>query len=189
MPKILIPVADGNEDIETIAIYDILSRTDAELALASIMPSRRITTLRNLVIEAPCSIEDCLDSTWDLIALPGGKEGAEQMHNSAPLIKLIREQLESGRWLGAICTAPVIVLGRQGLITNFKATCYKTFRGELSQYVKETSDQRVVVDRNLVTSQSPGTAIEFAFELVTCLFGKELSQEIAQTVNVYLPPN
>ncbi|WP_444932315.1 DJ-1/PfpI family protein [Microbulbifer sp. SSSA002] len=122
------------------------------------------------------------------MALPGGKEGAERMHNSASLIKLIREQLESGRWLGAICTAPVIVLGRKGLITNFTATYYKTFRGELGQYVKEISDQGVVTDRNLVASQSPGTAIEFASELVTCLFGKESSQTIADTVNACLPP-
>ncbi|WHI53251.1 DJ-1/PfpI family protein [Microbulbifer sp. MLAF003] len=188
MSKILIPIADGNEDIEAIAIYDILSRTDAKLTLASIMPSRRVTTLRDLVIEAPRSLEECLDTTWDLIALPGGKEGAEHMHDSEPLMRLIQKQIESGRWLGAICTAPVIVLGRHGLITDFKATCYRTFRRELSQYVRETSDQRVVVDRNLITSQSPGTAIEFAFQLVTCLFGEEQSKSIAQTVNVYLPP-
>ncbi|WP_444925140.1 DJ-1 family glyoxalase III [Microbulbifer sp. DLAB2-AF] len=187
MSKILIPLADGVEDIEAIAIYDILSRTDAKLTLASIMPSNRITTLRNLVIEAPYRIEECLNTTWNLIALPGGKEGAECMHNSEPLMELIRAQIESSRWLGAICTAPVIVLGRHQLITNFKATCYKAFRSELSQYVREVSDQRVVVDRNLVTSQSPGTAIEFALGLVTCLFGEERTHSIAHTMNVLLP--
>ncbi|BBM03404.1 DJ-1 family glyoxalase III [Microbulbifer sp. GL-2] len=188
MLKILIPIADGNEDIEAIAIYDILSRTGAELTLASIMPSKRVTTLRDLIIEAPSSLVECLDTTWDLIALPGGKEGAERMHDSRPLMTLIREQLESGRWLGAICTAPVIILGRHGLISDYRATCYQTFRSELSQYVREASEQRVVVDRNLITSQSPGTAIEFAFQLVSCVFGEEQSRSIARTVNAYLPP-
>ncbi|MFA0813974.1 DJ-1 family glyoxalase III [Microbulbifer epialgicus] len=187
MSKVLIPIADGNEDIEAITIYDILSRTNAELTLASIMPSRRVTTLRNLVIEAPVSIGECTDKTWDLIALPGGKEGAESMHESEPLIQLVKEQLYSGRWVGAICTAPVIILGRHGLLKNYKATCYRTFRDELSRYARETAAERVVVDRNLITSQSPGTAMEFALKLVACLYGEDSAKMIAKAIYVRWP--
>lgn len=179
MPSVLVPIADGSEEIEAVTIVDVLRRAKAEVTLASVMPARCITASRGVVIEADCLLQDCATDNWDLIALPGGMPGAEHLHNSAPLIALIREQFISGRWLGAICASPAVVLGRHGLISDYHATCHSAFRNELIKQVKETSDDAVVIDRNLITSQAPGTAMEFALSLVGALFSAEVEKEVA----------
>lgn len=188
MPRVLVPIADGSEEIEAVTIVDVLRRAKAEVSLASVMPGRRITASRGVVIEADCLLEDCAAGHWDLIALPGGMPGAEHLHHCAPLIELIAGQLSSGRWLGAICASPAVVLGRHGLISGYRATCHSGFREELSGQVREARDEAVVIDRKLVTSQAPGTAMEFALQLVNCLYGEDLAKSVADPMRVVFPP-
>lgn len=187
MSKVLIPIADGSEEIEAVTTADVLRRAKAEVTLASVMPNRRITASRGVVIEADCSLDDCTDSQWDLIALPGGMPGAEHLSSCSPLITLIKNQLSSGRWVAAICASPAVVLGRHGLISDYRATCHSAFREELESQVKETSDDAVVIDRNLVTSQAPGTAMDFAVQLVNCLYGRETAKSVADPMHVQIP--
>ncbi|WKT60339.1 DJ-1/PfpI family protein [Microbulbifer thermotolerans] len=179
IPRVLVPIADGSEEIEAVTIVDVLRRAKAEVTLASVMPERRITASRGVGIEADCLLQDCATGNWDMIAIPGGMPGAEHLHNSAPLIELITDQLKSGRWLGAICASPAVVLGRHGLISDYRATCHSAFRDELTGQVKETSNDAVVIDRNLITSQAPGTAMDFALSLVGALFSAEVEKEVA----------
>jgi len=179
MPRVLVPIADGSEEIETVTIVDVLRRAGAEVTLASVMPDERITASRGVAIEADCLLRDCASGHWDLIALPGGMPGAEHLHNCEPLIDMIAAQLNSGRWLGAICASPAVVLGRHGLIAEYRATCHSGFREELDGQVKETSDEPVVEDRNLITSQAPGTAMNFALRLVNRLYGEEMARSVA----------
>ncbi|WP_346838049.1 DJ-1 family glyoxalase III [Microbulbifer sp. SAOS-129_SWC] len=179
MTRVLVPIADGSEEIEAVTLVDILRRAGAEVTLASVMPQLRVRASRGVTIEADCAIDDCAAQVWDLIALPGGMPGAEHLGNSAVLTELLAAQLATGRWVGAICAAPTVVLGRHGLISDYRATCHSGFRDELRGLVTEASDERVVVDRNLVTSQAPGTAMAFSLRLVGCLFGEEAARRVA----------
>ncbi|SHF22894.1 4-methyl-5(b-hydroxyethyl)-thiazole monophosphate biosynthesis [Microbulbifer donghaiensis] len=186
MTRVLVPVADGSEEIEVVTIVDVLRRADAEVALASVMKTLRITASRGVIIEADCHIDSCVGIHWDLIALPGGMPGAEHLHTCAVLKDLLANQLSSGFWLGAICASPAVVLGRQGLISDYRATCHSAFVDELGAAVRELSDELVVRDRNLITSQAPGTAMNFALALVCCLFGEDTAQSVAEPMRATL---
>ncbi|WP_237067767.1 DJ-1 family glyoxalase III [Microbulbifer guangxiensis] len=184
MARVLVPVADGSEEIEMVTIVDVLRRAGAEVTLASVMPDLMVKASRDVCLKADASIDECLDTDWDLIALPGGMPGAQHLGSCAPLLQLLAQQLKEDRWVGAICAAPAVVLGRNGLITDYAASCHKNFLGELYQQARLGSDERVCIDRKLVTSQAPGTAMLFALQLVECLFGEEKRKEVAAPMAV-----
>lgn len=179
LKRALVPIADGSEEIEAVTVIDVLRRAGVEVTVASVMPTRKVTASRGVVIEADVRLDDCPADGWHLVVLPGGMPGAEHLAGSDSLVGIVRRQLESDRWLGAICAAPVVVLGRHRLIDGRRVTCHSSFRNELRELGGETSDEAVVCDRNLVTSQAPGTAMAFALELVGCLLGEEKRRAVA----------
>ncbi|WP_019602728.1 DJ-1 family glyoxalase III [Teredinibacter turnerae] len=178
MANVLVPIADGSEEIEAVTIIDVLVRAGAEVTVASVMERTGITASRGVKLDANCLIESC-GQDWDLIALPGGLPGADHLAQSAPLMALVRHQLAEQRLLAAICAAPAVVLGRHGLLADRVATCYPGFQGELASQARTVSVERVVEDGNLITSQGPGTAMEFSLALVTRLFGTEKATAVA----------
>ena len=178
MTKVLVPIADGSEEMEAVITIDVLRRAGAEVIVASVMEKPTVTASRKVMIQADTDINNCTGKAWDLIALPGGLPGAEHLSENAALLSLIKEQIQQDKWLAAICAAPAVVLGRNKLLEGYTATCHPGFQSELSCYAR-VSEDRVVKDRHLVTSQAPGTAMEFALTLVECLFGKEKREEVA----------
>jgi 4-methyl-5(b-hydroxyethyl)-thiazole monophosphate biosynthesis len=180
MTKVLVPIADGSEEMEAVIIIDVLRRAGAEVCVASVMDNRKtVTASRGVRIEADCLLADCVDKTWAMIALPGGMPGAEHLQHCDKLITLIRTQFETHRWLAAICAAPAVVLGRHGLINQFTATCHPAFQQELARYAGQITDDAVVTDNHLITSQGPGTAMLFALTLIASLFNDQKADEIA----------
>ncbi|HBG78657.1 MAG TPA: DJ-1 family protein [Phycisphaerales bacterium] len=177
--KILVAVADGIEELEAIAIIDCLGRAGAEITVASVNKIQ-ITTCRKVKITADCLIADCLDKTYDLIALPGGMPGAEHFRNSRELVEILKKQKDSGRLYAAICASPAVVFEHHGLLFGKKATCFPAMAEKLKN--KEAANQRVVVDGNCITSQGPGTAVEFAIKLVELLFGEKKADSVAKTM-------
>ncbi len=173
--KVLVPVADGSEEIEAVCIIDVLRRAGAEVTVASV-GELQITASRGVKLVADTCITDCTDKTYDCIALPGGMPGAEHLRDSKELITLLRHQTDGGRLFAAICAAPVVVLQHHGLLGGRRATSHPGFSDALE---KEEVGSRVVVDGNCVTSRGPGTAIEFALTLVEILFGKEKADEVS----------
>jgi 4-methyl-5(b-hydroxyethyl)-thiazole monophosphate biosynthesis len=182
----LIPIADGSEDIEAVCLIDVLRRAEVEVTVASVMDAPQITASRGTTIVADAVISDCRDRPYDLIALPGGMPGAEHLRDCEPLIEMLKEQRNAGRLYGAICASPAVVLLPHGLLSDRRATCFPSFRAELDEAADvEASDDRVVVDGALVTSQGPGTATEFALRLVALLFKDEAkAQEIRERMLV-----
>ncbi|MFA6185914.1 MAG: DJ-1 family glyoxalase III [Phycisphaerae bacterium] len=178
-PKILVAVADGSEELEAIAIIDCLGRAGAEITIASV-DKIQITTSRKVKITADCLIADCLGKTYDLIALPGGMPGAEHLRDSRELAEMLKKQKDSGRLYAAICASPAVVFEHHGLLAGKKATCFPTMAEKLKN--KEAANQRVVVDGNCITSQGPGTALEFAIKLVERLFGGEKADSVAKAM-------
>lgn len=179
--KVLVPIADGTEEIEAACIIDALRRAGAEVTVASV-DKLQVTASRSMKLVADTLIANCAGQTYDCIALPGGMPGAEHLRDSTELIAMLKKQKATGRLYGAICASPAVALQPHGLLEGVRATCYPAMRGKLNPaYV---SDERVVVDAECVTSQGPGTAIEFALKLVELLFGPQRAKEVADPMLV-----
>ncbi|MGB2287758.1 MAG: DJ-1 family glyoxalase III [Porticoccaceae bacterium] len=172
----LVAIAEGSEEIEAVTIIDVLRRAGVEVTVASV-GANQITGAHGIVITADCSIDSCVDSSWDLIALPGGIPGAEHLAASQSLEALLRAQAERGALYGAICAAPALVLGSKGLLQGKTVTGHPMFQQNMD--AKElNSESRVVVDGNCITSQGPGTSLDFALELVEQLCGLVKREEV-----------
>ncbi len=174
--KVLVPIANGTEEIEAVCTIDVLRRAGAAVTVASVSECQ-VTASRGVNLVADCCITDCVDEVYDLIALPGGMPGAEYLRDSAVLETLLKDQVRAGRLYAAICAAPVVVLQYHGLLKNRRATCHPSIAIHLKN--NEAVEKRVVVDENCVTSRGPGTAVEFALTLVEQLYDSQMAQEVA----------
>lgn len=132
---------------------------------------------------ADVTIEEAAKEEWDLIALPGGMPGAEHLRDCAVLIELLKKQQEQKKLYGAVCASPAVVLASKGLVGE-GATCYPA--GPFRDVMAGASDDSVVVQENVVTSQGPGTSLLFAISLGEQLYGKEEAQKIANALLVKL---
>lgn len=174
--KVLVPIADGVEEIEAVCIIDVLRRAGAEVTVAAV-DNLEVTAARGVRLVADCRLADCAAERFDLIALPGGLPGAEHLRDCAILTALLRDQAQQNRLYAAICAAPAVVLQHHGLLAGRRATCHPALADRLDPAADPGA--RVVVDGNCVTSQGPGTALEFALELVARLFGPERAETVA----------
>ncbi|CAK4724039.1 hypothetical protein LEN26_004039 [Aphanomyces euteiches] len=147
-PSAFIPVANGSEEIETVCIQDVLVRGGVNVTLAAVGGDEKnvVKMSRGLHIKADVSIDECVDKSFDLIGLPG----ANHLRDSNPLIDMLRRQKESGKWYGAICAAPAVVLHHHQLLSG-PATSYPSFEDKMTGAVY--SQDRVVVSDNCVTSR------------------------------------
>ncbi len=175
--QILVPIADGSEEIEAVTIIDVLRRAGAEVTVASV-DGLTITASRGVRITADRLIGDCLKHDFDMIVLPGGIPGAEHLRDSAALKHILERHVRGQRWIGAICAAPSVVLAHHGQLEGTKATCHPWFSDRLEPALLSTAP--VVVDGRVVTSQGPGTAMVFALKLVELLFGHRRAQQVAE---------
>ena len=105
---VLVPVADGTEELEAVAIIDVLRRAGATVTVASVTGARKITASRGVVIVADTLIGTCTEKNYDLVVLPGGIPGAEHLRDSAELIGILKHQREKERLYGAICASPAV---------------------------------------------------------------------------------
>jgi len=174
--KVLVPIADGSEEIEAVCIIDVLRRAGAQVTVASV-GELQITAARGVKIVADKLLSECKGEKYDLIALPGGVPGAEHLRDSEPLISLLKAQRREGKLYGAICASPAVVLHTYGLLDSSRATCHPSYAEVIGD--SAVMDSRVVVDGNCVTSRAPGTALEFALTLVSLLYGEEKAEEVA----------
>ena len=179
-PSILVAVADGSEEIEAVTIVDTLVRGGAKVTLASVNShSLQVGCSRGINLVADAFISECVHKNWDMVVCPGGMPGAQTLRECSILTEILSKQHSEGRFIAAICAAPAVVLHNAGIAVDRKMTCYPSdkFILELkSSYTKE----RVVVDGNVITSQGPGTALEFSLKLVEVLFGMKAAEKVAQ---------
>jgi 4-methyl-5(b-hydroxyethyl)-thiazole monophosphate biosynthesis len=173
--KVLVPVADGTEEIEAVCIIDVLRRAGADVVVASV-GGKEVTCSRGVRLVADKLLVECKRDTFDLIALPGGIPGAENLRDSEDLKALLKKQAGAGGYFGAICASPAVVLQSHGLLENRRATTHPGFVDQLTP--NDAIESRVVVDGNCVTSRGPGTALEFALKLVALLYGEDKAREV-----------
>lgn len=172
---VLVPVADGSESLETVAIVNTLRRGTIEVSLASIEAQPTIVGTRGIRLVADDVWSAIETRDFDAIILPGGEAGARRLAAHAGLMKKLRDQRMAHQWYGGICAAPALVLSPAGLLDGKQATCHPSFRDKLIHYV----DLPVVVDGHCITSQGPATAIAFGLRLVQLLRGENAAREVA----------
>lgn len=174
--KALLAVADGTEELEAVACSDILRRAGIEVTIAAV-GGRTVTASRGLVIVADRLAGECAGEIFDLIVLPGGMPGAENLRDCPALEKMLREQAGRGGVFAAICASPEVVLEHHGLLGSRRATGYPGMTGRFSN--QEAVSEKVVVDGNCITGQGPGAALDFALACVSCLLGAGKAAEVA----------
>lgn len=177
MKKVLVPLAPGFEEIEALTIVDILRRAGAEVTVAGTVPGA--IEGRSGIRVLPDTVMENIGAGYDMIALPGGAVGAENLKKNEHVKSAIESLVQKGKTVAAICAAPA-VLSALGVSRGRVVTSHPSVRGLLSKV--SISEERVVVDGNIITSQGPGTAMEFAFCLVETLFGKSKAIEVNKGV-------
>ncbi|MGB3212230.1 MAG: DJ-1 family glyoxalase III [Desulforhopalus sp.] len=175
--RILVPLAEDFEMIEALTIVDVFRRAGAYVDLAAVGDNLRVTSSHNVQVIADGTLFDCRNKKYDLIVLPGGIPGAENLKNSTLLAELLNRHNKEEKLYGAICASPAVVLEHHGLLEGKKATCHPLFVDRLS--TRERAGEGVVVDQNCVTGKGAGTSIEFGLELVGILMGEEKRKEVA----------
>lgn len=176
MKKVAVMLANGFEEIEAITIIDVLKRAGAEAKFVG-LDADILTGAHGVKVHADTTLEKICESEFDMIVLPGGLPGAEHLANSAKLQALLKEFDSKGKFIGAICAAPM-ALAKAGVIKE-SYTCYPSFEAHVkdSGYI---SSQNVVKDGNIITSRGPAMAMEFALELVKNLCGEKIYKEVKE---------
>jgi 4-methyl-5(b-hydroxyethyl)-thiazole monophosphate biosynthesis len=175
--KALVPVAQGIEEMEAITLIDILRRAGTNVVVASV-DEINIKASKGIEFKADKLIKDCMDEEFDLIALPGGIPGAQNLRDSKELELLLKKQADQQKYYAAICASPAVVLHHHGLVTPGKVTCHPGFVDHIDN--GNIVESNVVVDKNCITSRGAGTACDWALQLVELLYSKEKKKEVAQ---------
>ena len=174
--RVLVPIADGSEEIETSCITDTLVRAGADVTVASVEATTTCTMSRGLKIVADALVTDLGNDEFDLVALPGGMPGAERLRDSDALDAILRKQDTRRAPLAAVCASPAVILKSKGLIEGRQATCYPA--PPFVEALGDVSDGAVVRDGHITTSRGPGTSLKFALALVDQLYGPEKAEEL-----------
>lgn len=178
MPQVLVPLADGVEEMEAVIIVDILRRAGWRVVTAALQEGP-VAASRGVRL-VPDQLWDALDpQAFDVLMLPGGAGGAARLAADERVLATIREFARAGKWIGAVCAAP-LVLQAAGILAGRRVTCHPTVAAKLNSAPRLPA--RVVVDGRLVTSQGAGTTFEFALKLVALIEGEDKAQAIAQAI-------
>jgi 4-methyl-5(b-hydroxyethyl)-thiazole monophosphate biosynthesis len=174
MPCALVPLAQGSEELEAVTVLNILRRAGIEAVSAS-LDGQPIRGSRGTMLIPDTSLDEALKRSFDMVVLPGGQPGTNNLKADARIIKLVQRMATEGRYVSAICAAPS-VLATAGLLDGKRAT---SFPGALDAFPQVSQQpQAVVEDGKLVTSRGPGTAMDFALTLVERLAGKAKRDEV-----------
>ncbi|MEA3638361.1 MAG: DJ-1 family glyoxalase III [Lamprobacter sp.] len=171
MPRVLVPLAPGCEELEAVTIIDLLRRAEIEVTTAGLEPGP-VTCSRGTLLVPDADLDDVVENDFDMVVLPGGQPGATHLDHDIRIHDLLARQAAADRWSAAICAAP-IVLASTGLLDGRSAT---SFPGAIDpeRYPEiRLLEQPVVTDGKVVTSRGPGTAMDFALHLIELLLGAD----------------
>ncbi|MBN2425640.1 MAG: DJ-1/PfpI family protein [Calditrichaceae bacterium] len=178
MASALILLSPGFEEIEAITVIDLLRRASIEVTTAG-LDTNLITGSHQISVKADEFYKDCDQMKFDILILPGGQPGTNNMKKDPLILSWIKQRFESKKWIAAICAAPII-LYEAGIAKGLKLTSYPSEEHVFidSIYLK----QPVVTDGCVITGRGVGTAIDFSLEIITKLIGKKTAEETAKRI-------
>lgn len=178
MARVVVPFTTGFEEIECIAVVDILRRAGIEVVLAS-LDGKPVIGRSRITVMADSRLADVMDEAWDMVVLPGGLPNAHLLRDD-PNVRALVERLRARRKsIAAICAAPT-ALAAFGVTAGRRVTSYPSCRQEMERLAPTAVyvDDNVVEDDFLVTSRGPGTAVAFALRLVARLCGEDVAAKV-----------
>lgn len=181
MEKTYVFLADGFEEIEALATVDLLRRAGIEVETVSINPTLAVRGAHNMEVAADILLENCPEEA-NMFILPGGMPGAKNLAENARVCRLLTAQHKAGKKIAAICAAPAVVLAPLGIINEYEATCYPGFEEAVTAGGAHHKNQRVVVDRNVITANGPSSAIPFALSIIESLKGQDAADKVAEGI-------
>lgn len=176
MARVLIPLAAGCEELEAVTVIDLLRRADIEVVTAGLEPGP-VTCSRATVLIPDAELAAVMDEDFDMIVLPGGLPGAHHLDADPRIHRLLARYQAENRYAAAICAAPK-VLAHAGLLAGKSATGYPGVFDRADFPEIHLLGAPVVVDGQVITSRGPGTAMDFALQLIESLLGREKRDQV-----------
>jgi DJ-1 family protein len=181
----LVFLAPGFEEIEAITVIDILRRAEIETVVAGLTTNPIVASrhTRHLADVHLADVDPARE--FEIVILPGGVEGAKNLAASSRVKEWLFRQRERGQWVAAICAAPTALKSHGFLDPASKLISHPSVQGQFAE-TQLQKDQRVIVNKKLITSLAAGSAMEFAFEIVRQLRGPEAVDKVNQGVCAYM---
>lgn len=174
MAKTLIILANGFEEIEAVAVIDMLRRANIDVTVAS-LGYNAVTSARQVTVIADTDLFSVKDALFDMVILPGGEPGTTNLENSEMVTAVLKHHIEHKKWIAAICAAPRI-LNKLGFLKDKKATSFPGTKPLMTECIYQ--EEAVIQDGLFITSRGAGTSFDFGFKLVEVLISKEQSDEL-----------
>ena len=174
--RLLLPVSDDFEDIEVMTIVDVLRRANIQIDLVGV-PYSTITSKSGIKVMVDRKLIEIRPEEYEGIVLTGGMKNVDTLSRTNSLIDMIKKLDNKKKILAAICAAPII-LAKAGVLEDKKATIYPG----MERGLPKPRDEKIVVDGNVITSQGPGTALEFALKIVEILKGQLKAEQIRKDI-------
>jgi 4-methyl-5(b-hydroxyethyl)-thiazole monophosphate biosynthesis len=176
MKKVVIPLAEGFEEIEALTVADALRRAGLEVVLVG-LPGSIVKGRSDIKVISDKKIEDINSKDFDAIVLPGGSPGYINLGRSQKILDMLVDFNNQEKLIAAICASPSI-LSKLGILDNRKATIYPGMERE----IPKPRAGKVIVDGHVITSEGPGTSIDFSLEIIKNLLGKEKANEVKKEI-------
>ena len=183
MARVLVPLAQGCEELEAVTVIDLLRRAGVDVVTAG-LDDQPVTASRGVRLIPDALLADVMEEDFDMIVLPGGLPGAEHLDQDERIHALLTSMSKSGRFTAAICAAPK-VLANAGLLDGKSATSYPGIIDAMELENTKVLQDPVVVDGKIVTSRGPGTAMDFALALIELLLGPDKRREVERQRRKY----
>jgi 4-methyl-5(b-hydroxyethyl)-thiazole monophosphate biosynthesis len=178
MPRVAVIIADGFEEVEAVAVIDVLRRAEIDTAIVGLHEGN-VTSARKVRIIPDTMIDSVRAEDFDVIVLPGGQPGSDNLNADARVKELVRQFSKKGKITAAICAAPY-VLANAGVLSGKHVTCYPTYKDRLGDSVYE--EKSVVIDGNVLTSRGAGTALDFGIAIIEKLVGRDKALKIRDSM-------
>ena len=175
MAKVLVPLAEGCEELEAVTIIDLLRRAEIEVIVAGLQAGPVLAS-RGVVLVPDMTLDEALQQEYDMLVLPGGGPGSERLNADARVRALLIAMASRGKYTAAICAAPK-VLKDAGLLEGKQSTCYPGVM-DRAEAPGLDIERAVVQDGKLVTSRGPGTAMDFALTLIEILTDEKTRDDV-----------
>ncbi|MDO8827636.1 DJ-1 family glyoxalase III [Methylophaga sp.] len=177
MATVLIPLAEGCEELEAVTLIDLLRRAEINVITASLTEHQQITASRGVRLVADTTLEQVMDDEFDMLVLPGGQPGTNNLDADPRIHGLIKRLHNGNKWIGAICAAPM-VLAHAGLLNGRKVSCYPGVLEPAEWPAVQFSNDAVVCDKKVITSRGPGTAMAFALMIIEKLIDEATRNQV-----------